>query len=374
MYASAATLIYHSFYAIINHMSTFPHPETSQAPYGVITHQLPEFIDQAADDGRRGHIRSIARTTHGIGADTSISENTQYLASYSEQDALTQTQLLLENVLTHPNVPEKTAEQAQDIYENLSFVGEKELTEATTSIAGYWKTHLGSHPEASIFVVTSKTFESEPEDDADKDIQEADLGHISTNKSDSYILDKILSNFSDEELRAYGDRLILSAAELADHDPQVTKTIVLDDWIMSGQQMYDTLDGVFNHVTPADLEINLVACTQDRLTNGFTHGQVPNPIPIKAYFVSRDAKHRYASDFGGSYLTAAHSTGDYPFEGALEEIVTILNRTRVPRDPVAFMPPLANIVRPYYSPDYHPQHIERLATLRSIGRSALINA
>jgi hypothetical protein len=340
---------------------------------GIIAHRQPGFTDQVTDDTRQGLVRSMAEARYGLGSDISISGNVPKVYAYTEQEALAQTMLLLEEAMTNPKIPEDLAVRAADIYENLSFIGEKELTEATRAIAEYWKMYLSNNPDSLIFVVTSKTFESESMESGDDVIEEIDLGHVSNNKSDDYIVDKVLSNFNDEELQKYGNRLLFSAAELTEQESRAIKTIVLDDWIMSGQQMQDTLDKVFEHMTPADLEINLVACNESRLAKGIIHSQVANPIPVKACFISHNANHSYASEFGGAYLTAAHSSGDYPFEGTLEEIVTALNKVRV-HEKAVYMPPLTNIVRPYYLPDYRFRHAERLSSIRDMGRSALLSS
>lgn len=346
--------------------------EINKSTYGVARRQQPGFSNQTIDTSRQGLIRSAGETTYGLGADTSISGNVLKVDTYTEQEALVQTMLLIEEAATNPNIPEDIATRAEDIYENLSFIGEKELAEATRSIAEYWKAHLDDNPGSSVFIVTSKTFATEDEGSEEGEAYDVDLGYVSTNKSDDYILDKVLGNFSDEELLQYGSRLIFSASDLTEKQAQFAKVIVLDDWIMSGQQMHDTLDSMFENIVPTDVEINLVACSEDRLDQGFVHDKVANPIPIKACFTSRRANHPYASNFGGAYLTAAHSSGDYPFEGSMEEIVSALNQIHKNGE-VVYMPPLTNIIRPYYSPDYRSQHMERLRAVRAIGRSGILS-
>jgi len=347
--------------------------EINKPAYGVVRQQQPGFSDQTIDTSRQGLVRSAGEITYGLGADTSISGNVLKVDTYTEQEALVQTILLIEEAATNPNMPEDIAARAEDIYENLSFIGEKELAEATRSIAEYWKAYLNSHPDSVMFVVTSKTFDSEVEEPGEEAAQELELGHISNNKSDEYIVDRVLGNFSDEELLQYGSRLIFSASDLTEQQAHHAKVIVLDDWIMSGQQMRDTLDSVFENMIPKGIEINLVTCSEDRLIEGFMYDHEVNPIPIKAYFASRKANHPYTSDFGGAYLTAAHSSGDYPFEGTVEEIVSALNQIHKNGE-VVYMPPLTNIIRPYYLPEYRPQHMERLRAVRAIGRSGILSA
>lgn len=346
--------------------------EINKPAYGAIRQRQPGFSDQAIDTSRQGLIRSAGGTTYGLGADTSISGNVPKVETYTEQEALARTMLLIEEAATSPNIPEDIATRALDIYENLSFIGERELAEAARSIAEYWKAHLDDNPGSSIFIVTNKTFATENEEFEEVETYDVDLGHVSTNKSDDYILDKVLGNFNDEELLQYGSRLIFSASDLAEQQAQLAKVIVLDDWIMSGQQMRDTLDSVFENMTPKDIEINLVACSEDRLIEGFMYDQEVNPIPIRAHFTSRKASHPYTSDFGGAYLTAAHSSGDYPFEGTIEEIVSALNQIHKNGE-VVYMPPLTNIIRPYYSPEYRLRHMERLRAARAIGRSGILS-
>ena len=346
---------------------------TQQPLYGSVVHELPRFAEQAEDDDRQALIRVAAGHTTGLGSDISISANVPVSNSYSEQQALVRTRLLLEDALTHPSIPADIARQAEDVYENTSFVGEKELAEATAAIADYWKGYLRDNPESSIFVVTAGAFGSEQEE-SDDEAYDDDLGHISHNKSDGYIADRILANFSDEELMAYNGRMLFSAAELAGRDSRRIKTIILDDWIMSGMQMHYALDDVLGRMTPTDLEINLVVCSRQRLAKGFEHRLAAEPVPIKSYYAAHDTGHSYAAEVGGAYLTATHSSGDFPFEGALEHIVEALNEADGNGGEV-YMPPTANIIRPYYASEYRPEHLERLNTLRAaVGRNALLHA
>lgn len=343
-----------------------PEPKFGQRPN---INCQPRFIDQAGDTTRQGLIVSAARMEYGLGSDTSISGNVPDVRTYTEHQALVETMLLLEDAMTHPEISEEVAARARDIYENLSFYGEKELAAATYAIAEYWKAYLEHDPRAVLFIVTRTTFEDENLESEDANSPTSELGYISENKSDCYIVDHVLSNFSDEQLQKYGDRLIFSATEIIERELLPTKTIVLDDWIMSGQQMQDTLSKLFEQMAPEDVEINVIASSRERLANGFTCDQVADPIPVKACFTSHPATHQYASEFGGSYLTAAHSTGDYPFEGTIEEIVQALNE--VATSEVVYMPPLTNIIRPYYSPDYLPRHTERYRAVRAMARTAL---
>src|SRR5919202_3589447 len=356
-------------------MKSFASPaEVRNTSYYLTPGSHPNFIDQVADTSRQGLIKSASATEYSLGSDTSISGNVPKIDIYTEQDALSQTMFLLEEAMTNPNIPEDITKRAEDIYENLAFIGEKELAEATHIIADYWKAYLSDHPDKSLFIITSKTFETEDAKVEDSEVQDIDLGYVSDNKSDEYVLNSVLSNFTDEELRNYSSRLLFSEPEYSERDPQEIKTIILDDWIMSGQQMQDTLDRIFEHTEPMDLEINLVISNQDRLANGFATSHLADPIPVKACFVSRAATYPYASEFGGPYLTAAHSSGDYPFEGTIEEIVDAVNKTQSHGEGKSYMPPLTNIVRPYYSPEYRFYHIERVKLLRALGRKSLLGS
>lgn len=334
----------------------------------------PHFMDQAVDDTRQVLITSAAETEHGLGSDTSISGNVLDTNLHTEVDALLQTKELLEEAMTNPDVSGDIAMRAEDIYENLTFIGEKELTEATDAIAKQWKSYLVDTPDLSLFIVTNTSFDTKDTEPEDDNIYDSEIGYVSRNKSDEYILDNVLSNFSDEELQEYESRLVFSSAEYGKHNPEQVKTIVLDDWIMSGQQMHDTLDAVFEHTRPSDVEINLVVCNEDRLVNGFKTNHRAEPVPVKAHFIARPTNHPYASEFGGAYLTAAHSTGDYPFEGTIQDIIGAVNETASSDRERFYMPPLANIVRPYYSPDYQPRYVARLKVLRAMGATVLLNS
>ncbi len=349
--------------AVCNEQDAYHH-------YGEFVDDLPKFVDQAIDDSRQTTIDSIDEMVRGIGADTSISGNATKVGAYTEQQALAQTKFLLEDALTDPRVSRDVVERARDVYEQLSFIGEKELATATRSIAEYWKEYLVDNPEASIFVITSKAFEAENAE-PDDELQETDQEYTSSNKSDSYILDKILSNFSDAELEEYSGRLLTSFSDYRRQIQSTVKAVVLDDWIMSGEQVRDTLDLVFRYAHPADIEINLVACNEERLARGVPHHQIDGSIPVKTYFASWPSAHPDTVNFGQSYLTGAHSSGDYPFEGAIESIVEGMNQVRTAQEDTVYMPPLANILRPYYTPGYRFEHIERHEAINAVGRIAL---
>ena len=326
------------------------HESETQAVGDLIPRPHPRFIEQAADTTRQGVIHSALNMECGLGSDTSISSNVPKSEAFTEHGALHRTMLLLEEAMTNPKIPSDIARRAGDVYRNLSFIGEKELAEAAEAIAEYWKDLLIANPSLSLFIITNRTFAGQYPDDEIYDDHEIDLGYVSDNKSDMHVLNHVLGNFTNEDLHRYGDRIILSAADLEGRDSKAIKTIVLDDWIMSGQQMQDTIDGVLDNMHPQDIEINLIISSRERLVNGFKVEQLDETIPVKAHFESRVADHLPVPDFGDAYLTAAHSSGDYPFESTLEEIVTALNETQSEKK--FYMPPLANIIRPYYSPEY----------------------
>lgn len=221
-----------------------------------------------------------------------------------------------------------------------SFIGTKEFEEATAGLAQYWKAYLLA--------------------DKDRQICIPDSG---SGKSQSFVLERILSNFSEAELQSLGNRFIKDVSEFT-ASPDKVKIILVDDWMMSGDQMYERRwDGLrsipFGDTETADryrerIEINLLIADEKRLNEGSTYTSYDKALPVKAYFKAPTAmdaadaiepeKERYLSRISGVY-----SSADSHFSLTVSNLLTILREfggTNIPP-----MPPLTNIVRSYRKND-----------------------
>lgn len=231
-----------------------------------------------------------------------------------------------------------TVESARDMLENLTYIGEKEYGEATKAIAAYWKTFLDEDPSRQICVLTK--------------IAEV-VSSGSKVKSDKYLLNRILENFTDEEIEQYGDRLITELHDI-DADPEDVKVILLDDWTISGSQLRSAYSAITGHPEfskfAKQVEINLIAASPDRIENGLEVGgaweeDVSGSVPVKAYIKAHKSSKAKRSD---AVISGSHSSVDYDFETTLESMVTEhMFNTGKP----TVMPPTSNIVRRYrYAP------------------------
>lgn len=228
-------------------------------------------------------------------------------------------------------------ERARGMQERLTFIGEKEYQAAAQGIGDLWKSYLSDNPEASLCVLTSIS-----------DVH----GEGSKRKSDAHMFEQIMDTFTDEELDAVGDRIIISLEEAK--DKRVSKVILLDDWIISGQQMRKVVKKLRGSGYPQSLiqniEINLVAGSRDRLEKGLQIelSKDDKPVPVKAYFRSHEASTSRTEHKG--HVTGVHSSVDFDFEEDIESMVKLLKRinSAKPGSPQAVeMPPLTNIERTY---------------------------
>ncbi|MCA9331255.1 hypothetical protein KC957_04330, partial [Candidatus Saccharibacteria bacterium] len=227
-------------------------------------------------------------------------------------------------------VPDR-ASRARDMLENITYIGEKERTEAMAGIAEYWKSWLAENPDRQICALASISRNS------------------GTNKSDRYLLDGILSNFSDEELAQIGDRLVTGLSDLTGA-PEDVKVVLLDDWTISGSQMETALGTVAHEAGQYvdSIELQLVTSTEERIRSGKTVSRQgrQHVIPIRSYFLS----HRAAveTDYGykghTAYETGSHSSVDFDFQDMISAMKYGLDQKT---GAVTIMPPTTNIRRIY---------------------------
>lgn len=318
-----------------------PQPEEFEAPRQLtiaekfeISHYVKEsplFVEQVADNSRT-NLFSYNPTRNGIASD-----NEQ--ASMTEHDGLVGLNDFLGTV---HDFAETSDDEDADYYKGLAdamrrmltFIGEKEYTEAAQGLGEAWKEYLRKNPENILCVPSGIT-----------DIK-------SVRKSDVYLFERILSTFSDEELGQFQGRIKTSVNELIE-DPANVKVVLLDDWSVSGAQMqaaYKAIRKNPNLSKYADrVEANFIAATPSRLSLGidirdWTDPTAPDEyLPVRAYYRTHNAS---ATTKNGAHLTGTHSSVDYDFEVELHKMskwVSALSGERLE------MPPLTHIVRSYHT-------------------------
>lgn len=227
------------------------------------------------------------------------------------------------------------ARQAKAMRENLTFVGEKEFNEAVAGLGTSWKAYLDEDPKRKICVLT-------------------EVGSLrryeGLRKSDEYILDQILTTFSDEELEQYSGRIVNSIDDLGATQPADSRIILLDDWVISGRQMRD----VYSHQMENEefaayaregrVEINLLVSSRERLAKGLEidpYNPRKGSIPVRAYFRSRHSRHANPRAKGhDAHVSGLHSSVNFDFKHPCKDMRVIMGRG-------VSEPSLTGIVRSY---------------------------
>ena len=295
----------------------------------------PTLNRQLREGGRENHVTYIKDAQRALHTSTSNSEYSGRREMVTEGDALKQLAQFLEKNSSNPD--------ARSMRENLTFIGEKEYKEAAGGIAEYWKNKLEVEPDLKICALAGLIAKQGGYTESDGKPQI---------KSDEYLLDNIIGNFSDDELEKYGGRILTNPADIAQGDN--VGVVLLDDWTISGSQLKGAYSRLLqtNPQLKGRIEIQLIAASNDRVQNGLKHyssqGEVSD-IPVRAYYLAHDA-HDGAADRSGTHITGYHSSVDFDFEDDISYIVASnVKDGRKYTDPVATTMPrgTTNIVRPY---------------------------
>lgn len=306
--------------------------------YGYVR-QAPRFLEQLHDSGRTNLIKYVYGQQKALGTQTGEGKT----VSLSEHESINELYDFLDDVIDDLGEDSHEGRVAASMQDRLTFIGRKEYLEATAGIALSWKQKLDTDPRAQICAVT---------------------GRIAGNaiKSDAYMLDTIISHFSDEELAGYRGRLLTDPDDLRGR-PRDVEVVMLDDWTISGEQMSEAaLTFSIEHPAYSDrLAIQLLAATDDRIQNGLeatlkmhkggrSAGFQMTHIPVQAYFRAHDA---YAgmAEKSGAHITGAHCAVDYDFNTKIEALAHLTGME---------MPPATNIVRPYRDKKLVLRQLERL--------------
>ncbi|MBC7546687.1 hypothetical protein H7171_02980 [Candidatus Saccharibacteria bacterium] len=309
--------------------------ETTELRNGEYVKNAPNFLEQIADTSRINLVHYVPNQKAARGTHLDQSK----AVSLTEHDALQGLYDFLSQTATLKDGG-KPAIKATSMLEGLTFIGEREYNEATAAIAEDWKGQLTVDKQLQICAIAGKI-------------------RSGVMKSDSYTLDKILGNFSDEELQAFKGRLVLEPSELEAGNESL-RLLLIDDWTSSGMQLRDAGSSVLAaYPKYADrLSVQLIAASKERLETGIlanTSRGDEMVLPVNTYFVANDAPDAQA------HITGAHSSLDYGFENEMGNMVYQLSKSR--GDDETNLPPLTNVARPYKRPGYQTKNIKRLRTV-----------
>lgn len=240
---------------------------------------------------------------------------------------------------------------ASGLLESLTYIGERELQQASAGIAAQWKQRLDADPTKIIYLFGAPY------------------------RSGTYILDRILEHFSEADLQKYQGRLHLVSDAIArkprpnaagvtewrrDPLPKNHEIFMVDDWVGTVRQMSAAYQQELAHDDDwehLNIRIQLITATADALQ----HGLILNDgmtregvrVPVDAFYTSRSMPDGKPCD------TGIHSSTDDRFEIPIQKMVQRLRDHYGQAD--AILPPLTNIVRPYRQAGYEPANLRRLA-------------
>jgi hypothetical protein len=220
---------------------------------------------------------------------------------------------------------------AKGILDDLTFIGASEFQEATSGLAFYWRDYLDADPENKICVITNIS-------DSEK--------YKGKRKSDAHLKTKILDHYTHHDLVAIGDRLVFDVESLGDAVPEKTKIILLDDWALSGRQMFRVLKNLYDNPAADNfhdsIEANFVIATGDRLKHGLSDPdkKIKDVIKTKAIFKAYPS----ASAKYGARITGLHCTTNFDFGDDIWKLSDLLNKAGADHTEI---PALASVVREY---------------------------
>jgi len=295
----------------------------------------PRLADQLADDKEdRSNI-----ITYIAGADKSLSTKTSEDYYRGDRAELTEYEMLhqLDEFLAKIEaLGGKYAVDAQFMRENLTFIGEKEYKEAAAGIAANWKALLEADAKLQICVIAGEIAKSKN--------SQGKMIYDNQIKSDEYLLDNILANFTEEDWEKYGGRILVDRDDIAQTQKEHLRVVLLDDWTISGWQLrkvYISLVGQYPEIRK-QIEVQLIAANKQRIKYGLSVDWLyaGEKIPVKAYF----SAHYSAVAGEKAHITGSHSAVDFDFESTIMKMIREAERLGV-KD--IHMPPGTNIVRPY---------------------------
>lgn len=303
--------------------------------------EAPRLVDQVSDSSRENFLRYEKSNGGLLKREPNLAE----VKELTEHEALGQFELFLQNFIdtekSDGGYQVELVDKAEGMLKSLTFIGEAELSEAAKGLGALWKNYLDGDSARQLCVLA----------------QVSGSNHgAGVRKSDTFVRDRVLDTFTDEELKKYSGRLVTEMRHLKS-EPHDTKVVMIDDWAISGSELRDGYATLELHCGRQfkkyknQVEINLITACKDKVENGlaiYPFRPEQGAIPVKAYYVAHDAPS--ASEDKGIHVTGAHSSVDFEFENDIARMVNRAKERAVQNgtDPeVIKMPPLTNIVRAY---------------------------
>ena len=297
----------------------------------------PRLSEQLADkaEDRSNIITCIAGMNKSLGTDTSNDRYRRYRADLTESEVLRQLDTFLAGIIDLGDLDISLAVDAWYMRENLTFIGEKEYREAAAGIAASWMTSLEADNDLQIYAVAGEIAKLKK------------ATYKNQIKSDEYLLDNILANFTEGDWEKYGDRIIVDRDDIAKIPKEHLRVVLLDDWTISGLQLsiaYSSLSRQYPELKDS-IEAQLIVASEERIKHGLAASWLRDSesIPVKAYFLAHDsieAEH-------GTHITGYHSAVDFDFEVTIKNMVGAARELLGADGKDVHMPPGTNIVRPY---------------------------
>mgnify|MGYP000881791497 FL=1 len=296
--------------------------------------RLDEQLAGKAED-RSNVITCITGMNKSLGTDTSNDRYRRYRTDLTESEVLHQLDAFLADIGTLGDLDMSLVADAWYMRENLTFIGEKEYREAAAGIAASWMTSLEADNDLQIYAVAGEIAKLKK------------ATYKNQIKSDEYLLDNILANFTEEDWEKYGDRIIVDRDDIAKMPKENLRVVLLDDWTISGLQIcrvYNSLSGQYPELKDS-IEVQLIVTSEERIKHGLATDWMysSESIPVKAYFLAHDsieAEH-------GTHITGYHSAVDFDFEVTIKNMVGAARELLGADGKDVHMPPGTNIVRPY---------------------------
>lgn len=298
----------------------------------------PRFIDVLQDlEGRENPVQSFDRPS-------AKTDWRKPVRSFSEADGLIDLGKFLDKTmdLATQAGDEKVREETALFAQNLVFIGEKELREATAGIAD----HL---------------------------VETASLGvdcaiYVHNVRSERYIALRVMEEFDrltddrpELKRKVKITRMSDRAVELCLQNPDNSRLVVVDDFAVSGTRIRGAAEKAANGLVEGGMapekaaeitEACLVACPKRSngtayeilLKNG-NQDSARYPLRVFSYFSAQEyynTEGKWAV-YPGVSLTGTHSSVDYGFEEEVEQLVKQCQKQGVEPE----VPLLCNIIRPY---------------------------
>ena len=225
---------------------------------------------------------------------------------------------------------------AKSMRKNLTFIGNKELVEASSGFGGYWGEFLAQDEANQLCIVTTSSLTGE----------QSRQGGIGL--SDDFIRDQILESMVKSGVPADVMSRIITDPRKISGDPSRVKIVFVDDWVVSGRQMRNKIRKSLSMIGGQyhdAVEVNVLTAPQHFVADGFAVDDTS--VPVKAYYRAHRANAEDSEDVR-CHITGSHSTVNFGFSVQIERMQRLLNEIRGDGQRLVRMPAAASIYRRYW--------------------------